>query len=281
MESQNKSLILKTTALQIVSVIAWLWAVPVIDSLDSYTYGMATRALIVSFIPFVVGVIAAVAFPNFTTHRRGRWSLILGSILLAISLVFYVFIYQHVSFWIVRHLAIFRMLGFALLGYGLQAIDFGKPRMFKVGLAVLIVLYIIYNLLIWGMNNVPCQYMPLYHLANIAYALVRIAIVITLWETLSADSVANLLSRIPKISLLVAGLFWGMFLVLPANRYSPRWLAILMLILAPAFAYIYSVVIRFAVKIVNYLRKGLISEKFWWKEVCCWWKDESIESVEE
>ena len=259
------------TALLIVSVIAWLWVVPVIDSLDSYTYGMATRALIVSFIPFVIGVVTAVAFPSFTTCRRGLSSLILGSILLAISLVFYMFIYQHVSFWIVRHLAIFRMLGFALLGYGLQAIDFGKPRMFKVGLAVLIVLYIIYNLLIWGMNNVPCQYMPLYHLANIAYALVRIAIVITLWETLSADSVTSFLSRIPRFSLLIAGLFWGMFLVIPADRYSPRWLAILMLFLAPLFAYIYSVLIRFAVKLLRGLFKGIISNRGWWKDVCCWW----------
>ena len=39
MESFNKTLISETTALQIVSVIAWLWVVPVIDSLDSYSYG--------------------------------------------------------------------------------------------------------------------------------------------------------------------------------------------------------------------------------------------------
>lgn len=259
------------TALLIVSVIAWLWVVPVIDSLDSYTYGMATRAIITSLIPFVVGVVAAISFPNFTNSRRSRWAIILGSILLAVSLVFYVFIYQHVSFWIVRHLPVFRMLGFSLLGYGLQAINFGRSRMFKVGVGVLIALYVIYNLLIWGMNNVPCQYMPLYHLANIAYALIRIAIVITLWKTLSADSVTNFLSRIPKCSLLVAGLFWGMFFVIPADRYSPKWLAILMLLLSPLLAYVYSVLIRFVVKVIDYLVKGLITEKLWWKDVCYWW----------
>lgn len=283
MTLNKKHILAETAAIQIFSVISYLWVVPVIESLDSYTYGMATRALIISFLPFVIGVTAAVSFPNFTSPRKSRWALIIGFILLTISLVFYVIIHQEINmgWWFYRSIALLRILGFTLLGYGLQEIYSNQKWTFKAGVAILVILYIIYNLLIWGMNNVPCQYMALYRLANIAYGLVRIAIVIVLWKTLSANSVANLLSKIPKISLLVAGLFWGMFLVLPANRYSPRWLAILMLILAPAFAYIYSVVIRFAVKIVNYLRKGLISEKFWCKEVCCWWKDESIKSVEE
>ena len=57
MEALNKkSLIPETTALQIVSVISWLWIVPIIDSRDSYSYGMATRALVTSFIPFVLGI---------------------------------------------------------------------------------------------------------------------------------------------------------------------------------------------------------------------------------
>ena len=95
---------LETAAIQIVSVFAWLWAVPVIDSLDSYTYGMATRAIIISFIPFVIGVVAAVAFPNFTSPRKSRWALIIGSILLSISLVFYVIIHQeiYIGWWFYR-----------------------------------------------------------------------------------------------------------------------------------------------------------------------------------
>ena len=264
----------ETAAIQIASVFAWLWAVPVIDSLDSYTYGMATRAIIISFISFVIGIVAASAFPNFTSPRKSRWALIIGCILLSISLVFYVIIHQeiYVGWWFYRSIALLRILGFTLLGYGLQVTYSGKQTTFKVGMAVLIALYIIYNLLIWGMNNVACQYMSLYRLANIAYALVRIAIVIALWKTLSADSVKKFLSRFPKCSLLIAGLFWGMFLVIPANRYSPKWLAMLMLIFAPAFAYVYSVVIRFAVNVIKYLVKGLISEKLWSKDVCCWWK---------
>ena len=270
---------LETAAIQIVSVFAWLWAVPVIDSLDSYTYGMATRAIIISFISFVIGIVAASAFPNFTSTRKSRWALIIGSILLSISLVFYVIIHQeiYIGWWFYRGIALLRILGFTLSGYGLQAICSNQKWTFKAGVVILVILYIIYNLLILGMNNVACQYMSIYRLTNIAYALVRIAIVIALWKTLSADSVTDFLRRIPKVSVFIAGLFWGMFLVLPADRYSPRWLAIMMLILAPDFAYVYSVVIRFAVKIIKYLIKGLISEKFCWKDVYCWWRPDSYE----
>ena len=281
METTNeKSLILETTALQIVCVIGWLWIVPLIDSLDSYSYGMATRALIISFIPFVIGVIAAVAFPNFTTRRRSQSALIMGCIILAITLVFYVIIYQelYLGWWLLRHFGFLRALGFALIGYSLQTISPGKQLTFKTGLMILIVLYIIYNLLIWGMNNVPCHYMPLYRLANIAYALVRIAIVLVLWKTLSADSVTLFLSKFPQISLLVAGLFWGMFLVMPANTYSPRWLAILMLFMAPVVAYIMTVIVRFSVRLAMYVVKGVLANRFWWLKSCCWWiKEESNE----
>ena len=269
----QKKIISETTPLQITCVIAWLWIVPIIDSLDSYSYGMATRALIISFIPFVIGVIVAVAFPNFTTRRRSRSALITGCILLAITLVFYVIIYQELywGWWLLTDFVFLRTLGFALVGYALQTIGTGKQLTFKTGLMILIVLYIIYNLLIWGMNNVPCHYMPLYRLANIAYALVRIAIVVVLWKTLSADSVTLFLSKFPKISLLVAGLFWGMFLVMPANTYSPRWLAILMLFMAPVIAYIMTVLVRISSQIVIYLIKGFITYKIWFRDACKWW----------
>lgn len=272
-QKQNTG-ITDVTASLIVSVIAWLWVLPVIDSLDSYTYGMATRAIIISFIPFVIGVVAAVAFPNFTSHRKSRWALIIGCILLLITVVFYVIIYQELFLgrWFIDSIAFLRILGFALMGYAMQTITTDKALTFKAGLAILIILYTIYNLLIWGMNNVPCQYMPMYRLANIAYGLVRIAIVVALWKTLSADSVTNLISRFPKCSILVAGLFWGMFLVLPADRYSPRWLAILMLCLAPLLAYINTVLIRFSVKLIGWVFKGIVSNRGWWKEVCLWWK---------
>ena len=76
METTNeKSLILETTALQIVCVIGWLWIVPIIDSLDSYSYGMATRAILTSFIAFALGIIVARNMPKVATLQRGRGAL--------------------------------------------------------------------------------------------------------------------------------------------------------------------------------------------------------------
>ena len=283
MTLNKKHILLETAAIQIFFVLAYLWAVPVIESLDSYTYGTATRGLIMSFLPFVIGVIAAVSFPNFTSHRKSRCALILGCVLLSITVIFYVIIHQILFWdrWFIGSIAFLRILGFALLGYGLKARYSGKKWTFKAGMVTLIVLYGIYNLLIWGMNNVPCQYMALYRIANMAYGLVRIAIVVALWKTLSADSVTRILGRSPKISMLVAGLFWGMFFVIPANKFAPLWLAVLMLALAPAIAYVWSVLVRFALKTIAYTFKGLVSEKFWWKEVCCWWRDDKIHRIEE
>lgn len=263
--------ITNATASLIVSVVAWLWAVPVIDSLDSYSYGMATRALITSFIPFVIGVVVAVKFPNYTTQRRSIWALIIASILLTVGLVFYSQIHFRLGWWLMRHFPLLRIIGFAFLGYGLETSRKGKQCTFKKGLIILIGLYVIYNLVLWGTHNPHPDYMFLYNLANIIYALVRICVVVTLWKTLSADSVKSFLSKFPKTSLLIAGLFWGMILVLPANRYSPRWLAILMLFFAPFLAYIYSVLVRFSFKLVSLLFKNIISNRGWWKEACVWW----------
>ena len=279
MESFNKKLISETTALQIVSVIAWLWVVPVIDSLDSYSYGIATRALITSFIPFVLGVTASVYFPKFATPKRGKLALITGSIILILTLVFYVQIFNYVSGWYLRHWALFRFVGFAFLGYGLKTLKvFPKQISFTKGVLILVLQYIVYNLLLWGSHNPHPDYMFLYNLSHILLALVRIAIIVTLWKTLSADSVTRILEKSPKLSTAIAGLFWGMILVLPADNYSPRWLAIVMLIVAPIIAYIMTVLVRLSVQLVMYIVKGILTNKFWWFESCCWWlNNENIE----
>ena len=270
--------------MQIVSVIAWLWVVPVIDSFDSYSYGMATRALITSFIPFVLGIMASVHFPNFATTKRGRQSLIAGSIVLIITLVFYVQIFHYISGWYLRHWALFRFVGFALLGYGLKTLKvFPKQISFIKGTLILVLQYIVYNLLLWGSHNPHPDYMFLYNLSHILLALVRIVIIVTLWKTLSADSVTRILEKSPKLSTAIAGLFWGMILVLPADNYSPRWLAIVMLIVAPIIAYIMTVLVRFSVQLVMYIVKGILTNKFWWFESCCWWIDkaENNDNIEE
>ena len=272
MESFNKKLISETTALQIVSVIAWLWVVPVIDSLDSYSYGMATRALITSFIPFVLGVTASVYFPKFATPKRGKLALITGSIILIFTLVFYVQIFHYISGWYLRHWALFRFVGFAFLGYGLKTLKvFPKQISFTKGVLILVLQYIVYNLLLWGSHNPHPDYMFLYNLSQNLLALVRIAIIVTLWKTLSADSVTKILGKSPKLSTAIAGLFWGMILVLPADNYSPRWLAVVMLLVAPIIAYIMTVIVRISVQLVMYVVKGILDNKFWWLESCCWW----------
>jgi hypothetical protein len=268
----KKSLISETTALQIVSVIAWLWVVPVIDSLDSYSYGMATRALITSFLPFVLGVITSVHFPNFATPKIGKLAIITGCIVLIFTLVFYVQIFHYINWWFLRHWALLRFVGFALLGYGMKTLKvLSKPISFAKGILILVIQYIVYNLLLWGSHNAHPDYMLLYNLSHILLALVRIAIIVTLWKTLSADSVTWFCAKSPKISAAIAGLFWGMILVLPADNYSPRWLAVVMLLVAPIIAYIMTVIVRISVQLVMYVVKGILDNKFWWLESCCWW----------
>ena len=269
--TNKRERLLETAAIQIVAVFAWLWIVPVIDSFDSYSYGTATKGVILSLIPFVIGVIAAVNFSNSTNNNLSRYAIIVGCILLLTCLVFYIPLYKEITWTLVRYCRYLRLLGFAFLGYGLQTVSSRRHISFKCGVIILIALYLIYNLLIWGMNNLASIYMPLYNLANMAYALVRIALVVFLWKTLSVDSVKTLMAKFSKISLLIAGLFWGMFFVIPANQYAPKWLAILMTLLAPIVAYVFSVIIRFTIKVIKLLVK-VLSNRSWWKDVYLWWK---------
>ena len=280
METTNeKSLILETTALQIVCVIGWLWIVPIIDSLDSYSYGMATRAILTSFIAFALGIIVARNMPKVATLPRGRGALIIGSIILLLFLVFWVPLFPILGYWYTRPCVLFRAIGFLLFGFGLSVTEiFPKPPRFKTGVSLLIGLYIVYNLLIWGSHNTHPDWISLYYVANILLALIRVAIIVTLWKTLSADSVTELCNKFPKRSSFLAGLFWGMILVIPADDYAPRWLAIFMFLLAPVFAYIMTVIVRLSIQLIYYIVKGLISNKFWWFKSCCWWiKEESNE----
>ena len=282
MEALNKkSLIPETTALQIVSVISWLWIVPIIDSLDSYSYGLATRAILTSFIAFALGIIVARNMPKVATLKRGRCALIIGSIILLLFLVLWVPLFPRLGYWYTRPCALFRAIGFLLFGFGLSVTEiFPKAAKFKIGVSLLIGLYIVYNLLLWGCHNTHPDRMSLYYLAHILLALIRVAIIVTLWKTLSADSVTELCNKFPKSSSLFAGLLWGMILGIPADNSAPRWLAILMFFLAPVFAYIMTVIVRLSVQLISYVVKGIISNKFWWFESCCWWitKEDNIDN---
>ena len=138
METTNeKSLILETTALQIVCVIGWLWIVPLIDSLDSYSYGMATRAILTSFIAFALGIIVARYMPKVATLKRGRCALVIGIVILLLFLVFWVPLFQRLGHWYTRNCALFRAAGFLLLGFGLSITEvFRKTPTFKTRVAV-------------------------------------------------------------------------------------------------------------------------------------------------
>lgn len=281
--TNEKSLILETTALQIVCVIGWLWIVPLIDSLDSYSYGLATRAILTSFIAFALGIIVARNMPKVATLKRGRCALIIGSIILLLFLILWVPLFPRLGYWYTRPCALFRAIGFLLFGFGLSVTEiFPKAPKFKIGVSLLIGLYIVYNLLLWGSHNTHPDWMSLYYLAHILLALIRVAIIVTLWKTLSADSVTGLCNKFPKSSSFLAGLFWGMILVIPADNYAQRWLAILMFFLAPVFAYIMTLIVRLSIQLISYIVKGIISNKFWWFESCCWWitKEDNNEKEE-
>ena len=91
---ENMVKVNETIALKIVAVIAYLWIIPVIDSLDSYSYGMATRGLITSFVSFVIGVLGGVKFLQYTTSKGSWVALIISSIVLMIFLVIYPLIFE-------------------------------------------------------------------------------------------------------------------------------------------------------------------------------------------
>ena len=279
----SKSKINETTAMKIICVIAWLWCVPVIDSLDSYSYGLATRALLTSFMYLTLGVVISINLPSRYNDKCGKPALVIGSILLLFSLI--LFAPLRVWWWIrsICNVGLVRLLGFILLGYGMRSMGFTiKIKSFWRGLLWLILLYVAYNLLIYCGHNIDPEMRALWIGRDVVYALIRILIVVMLWQTLSTDCIKKFLNKRSKISLLVAGLFWGMILVIPADHYSPRWLAIIMLVIAPVVAYIMTVIVRLSFLALSYLIKGILRNKFWWFESCCWWidKDANNEKIE-
>lgn len=270
----NKSFISETTVLQIVSVVAWLWMMPVISSLNSWSYGVATNAIMGSFIFLTLGIIVSDKFTFKSKRRLGVFSLVAGAVTLLLCLALYEPMRLSIGFFYLRQLSLFRYLGFALLGYGLKSLNFSMGiKSFGKGLIWLILLYGFYNLLIYSGNNISPDMKAISLCRDVTYALTRVLIVVTLWQTLSVDWIQKLLYKCPKLSLLTAGLFWGMIVVMPANHYSPGWLAIVMLLLAPVIAYIMTVLVRFSIQIIVHIVKGLIANKCWWLESCCWWHD--------
>ena len=274
MESLKK-LTTETTALQIVAVIAWLWVMPAIDMLESYSYGSATIFLIRSYIPFVLGVILAVNIPRKVNERIWKPIFIIGCIILLFTIILQRMMWQ--LCWVSFTYEL-RIVGLTFFGYGLRLYDrLPKLKSFGVGVLLLMLLYGVYNLLIYWGHNIHPKDIYLWLTRDIIYGMTHIAIIILLWKTLSTEYVSRFVNKAPKLSIFVAGLFWGMILVVPADSYAPRWLSILMLFLAPVFAYIMTVIVRLSVKLISYVVKGIIENKFWWFESCCWWINKTDE----
>jgi hypothetical protein len=77
------------------------------------------------------------------------------------------------------------------------------------------------------------------------------------------------------MSLLVAGLFWGMILVFRADSYSSLPMKIVMLFAAPILAYVFTVIVRFVFFALSSLLREIFSNKFWWRKSCRWWGNDT------
>ena len=104
------------------------------------------------------------------------------------------------------------------------------------------------------------------------YYIFQISIAIQLWRGMAMDCVRQAFERIPKLSKCVAGLFWGMFLVVPAGRCSEFYEDVIMLLLAPVIAYVMTVVLRAIYTTVRNLIRLAQSEQADWTNIFCWWK---------
>ena len=184
MESLKK-LTTETTALQIVAVIAWLWVMPAIDMLESYSYGSATIFLIRSYIPFVLGVILAVNIPRKVNERIWKPIFIIGCIILLFTIILQRMMWQ--LCWVSFTYEL-RIVGLTFFGYGLRLYArLPKLKSFGVGVLLLMLLYGVYNLLIYWGHNIHPKDIYLWLARDIIYGVTHIAIIVLLYKTLSTE----------------------------------------------------------------------------------------------
>lgn len=264
------------TIIKVLSVIIWLWIIPVVDAFDNLSYGLATSALLKNIVFCAAGVVIASYFSNEIRRRMSVYILVLGVMMLIVGYPCYNYLtgghYCH------RVIAVFRFLGILCMGFGLEARDcFIKPKSTLKGVSVLLSLIILYYLIMYLTRYIPSDSNAFLTVQSVVFGILRVGISVFVWKLASIDCIMHLFKRVPKISLFVAGLFWGMILVVPADNFAPRWLSILMLSLAPVFAYIITVIVRLSVQLISYVMKGIIANKFWWFESCCWWINKTDE----
>lgn len=272
----------KTTALQAIAVVAWLWVKPAINPSGFYGSGYTTAYLIKSVVCFIVGLVVATYVPPKVGRKLAVPALVAGA-LLAVSYLFSDELYRPHIFeyrWLV---GIIIKLGLPLIGFGLGAMRISwKPRSFAWSLGVLLALYAMYL----G-NEYLSRYIPIdeyyygegeVHILVImkVYLLIlyvlQVFIGIQLWRLMSLDCVIQAFEKIPKLTNCVAGLFWGMFLVPPAGGCSEFYEDVIMLLLAPVIAYIITVLLRAIYTAICNLIRFARSEQADWKNIFCWWK---------
>ena len=265
---------LKTTALQAISVVAWLWVKPAIGSLSLYGFGASTASMLQDVVFFIAGVVLATYVPSKIGRKVAVPALAAG-VLLVISYLFF-----HELYWpnIAEHrwlVGITLELGMPLIGFGLGVMNISwKLKSFTWSLCVLIALYAIYLGHQYSARFIPFEMLVPTKAYYLIYLILRISIAIQLWRTMTTDSVIQAFDKIPKLAKFVAGLFWGMFLVIPAGRCSEFYEDVIMLLLAPVFAYVMTVLLRaIYTAIIRNLSRFARSEQADWKNILCWWRD--------
>lgn len=268
-----KTSIKESVAIQIVAVVGWLWMKPCIYALESYTYGAATVRLLDYFVFAVIGIILGRWLCCREIYRFSRPAFITGAVLF----IFWVLCNRNILYnglfgFRFAYITIIPYIGTMLMALGLTSIKRDIPEIpLGKGLLWSVVLYAFYNVLVFLNYHVPREQWLLVKLFDLAYYGVRLSLLFVMWRTLESIAVRSFLSKIPKLSLCIAGLFWGMFFVMPADIFHPTWRAICMFLASPLIAYIYSVLVRFAVELLSGFVKRTKSQELDWRSVICWW----------
>ena len=237
---ENPLRIKETTALQVIVAIVWLWLIPAVNLLESDTYGGATIALMMCFVAFALGVVLAARLPERIVGKTGTALLWLAVVLLVLTC----FTNMNIRHLFYRSALLIKYIGFILLGYGLRAGKVSyRPKSFVQGLLWLVLLYVVYNLLLFLKLNLDPTKVLVWSQFDIVRLAVEVAIVFVAWKTLSLDSVTRFLEKAPKLFAVAASLVWGMFFLVPAHLYVEQWLLILMFFLNPLLAFINTVII--------------------------------------
>ena len=272
----------KTTALQVIAVVAWLWAKPIADSLHLYGFGASIASMIKYVVCFIAGVVLATYVPSKIESKIAVPALVAG-VLLIISYLFYdelYFSHIHECRWLVSVISI---LGIPLLGFALGATRISwKPKSFTWSFCMLIVFFAMYlghqysgrfipfEMLVHGEAEAHAKVLTkVYYLI---YFILQISIAIQLWRTMTMDIVIQAFEMIPKLTKCVAGLFWGMFLVIPAGRCSEFYEDVIMLLLAPVVAYVMTVLLRAIYTVIRNLVRCSRPDKSDWKRILYWWR---------